>query len=77
MEFIADVEGVCWIHLRPLAGPEVNCRSRFLDPFLSADQDRAEELEDMKCVQCLNCAVKAKASTAEISVSLAFPTVKV
>lgn len=41
-EFIADVEGLYWIHLCTFAGPEVNCRSWFLDPFLPTDQDRIE-----------------------------------
>jgi len=72
LEFIADVEGVCRIHLRPFAGPEVNFRSRFLDPFLSADQDRVKEREYLKGIQCLDCAAKGKA-IAEISISSLLP----
>ena len=63
------------IHLRPFAGPEENCRSRFLYPFLSADQDRVEEREYLEGVQCLDCAMKSKV-IAEISVSSLFPQSK-
>ena len=40
----------------PLAGPEVNFRSGFLDPFLAADEDWIKHWEDLEGVECLDCA---------------------
>ena len=65
-----------WIHLRPFAGPEVNLRSRLLNPFLSTDQDRVEEREYLKGIKCLDCGMKSKV-IAEISVSSLFPQSRV
>ena len=40
----------------PLAGPEVNFRSGFLDPFLAADENWIKHWEDLEGVECLDCA---------------------
>ena len=47
----------------PLAGPEVNFRSGFLDPFLAADEDWTEHWEDLEGVECLDCAQGGEAIT--------------
>ena len=70
LELIANVEGFGRIDLCPFAGPEVDCRSRFLDPFLGTYQDRIKEREYFESIKRLDCAAK---STAETSVSFSFP----
>lgn len=70
LEFITNVERLCWIDLCLFAGPEVDGRSRFLDPFLPTDQDRVKEREYLESIECLDCAAK---SPTWIFVSSLFP----
>jgi len=53
LEFITNVKCLRWIDLCLFAGPEVDGRSRFLDPFLPTDQDRVEEREYLESIECL------------------------
>ena len=53
---IANMNRLRGIDSCPLAGPEVNFRSGFLDPFLAADEDWIKHWEDLEGVECLDCA---------------------
>ena len=74
LEFIAYVERLCRIDSCPLAGPKVDCRSRFLNPFLRTYQDGIEQWEYLESIERLDCAAK---STTETLVSFIVPTVRV
>ena len=39
LEFIPNMERLSWLYLRPGTSPEVNFRSRFLNPFLATDEN--------------------------------------
>lgn len=55
LKLIAHMKYFRWIYLRAFAGSEINGRSWFLDPLLATNQDRIEEWEDLKRIQCLDC----------------------
>lgn len=55
----------------PFAGPEVDFRGRFLNPFLPTDQDRIKGREYVESIECLDCA--AKKHSEKFLVSLPFP----
>ena len=59
LELIANVEGLFRIDSGPLAGSEVDFRSRFLNPFLRTYQDRVKEWEYLESIERLDCAGKA------------------
>lgn len=56
LKLIANVYRLSRIYLRARASPEVNFRSRFLDPLLVTDEDGIKQGEDAEGVECLDCA---------------------
>ena len=44
-----------WMDLGAGTSPEVNFRSRFLDPLPVTDEDGIKEGEDVESIECLDC----------------------
>lgn len=77
-KFIANMKCLRRIDSCPLARPEENLRSGFLDPFFSANKDRVQAREYLESLERLNCAAKSKAQQKRKTLSVLFvPTVNV
>jgi hypothetical protein len=84
MHLIANMNRLRRVDSCPLAGPEVNFRSGFFDPLLSADEDWIKHWEDLEGVECLDCAQGGKTQITEFKGSgedpgqrLVVPTINV